>query len=876
MPWFARPPVVRERLLTRLGETLSPFTLVSAPPGFGKTTLVTQLAAARRDAVAWFQIDRLDSDPRRFVAHLLAAVQEEIAAFGQDHLHEVLQREVGADQRDIVRFVNAVSELDRRLILVLDDYHEIDNPAVHTLLAALLELQPPGLAVVMATRTEPPLPLGRFRARGMITEIGTQDLRFNDREALTFVREGLTLDLEEPLVTALNQRTEGWAAGLQLAGLSLRDGEDVAAFVAAFDGRERLVTDYLVQEVLEVQPPEIRQFLLATSVLERMNASLSAAVSGVADGQAVLQHLERQNMFLVALDRRREWYRYHHLFGDMLRRQLALQNPLLLATCHARASDWYAENDLVRESVEHALAIPDDERAAAMLEQSGWWMIQTMESRQISAWANRIAEPVLSRSLDRLAIALTAEVLIGNDINRRWLDRAEELVAGDDGTRQAYSNLLAWVRSGSLARERRYTEAALALSTIVDRPDPSGMVLQRILPPLGHATAAYWKRDLELAARLFQHAISVSLDAGAGAMFFPSVLNLFEVLRVRGDAQAAADVLQRARTQAQQSGWINTLGRGWLWFAEGEQAYAANDLDAAESACRQAIDLTRFAGSNTIPLLAAMRLAMIAHLRGDRAGAIVLSNEIAGTTHRPNASFVAGLYDRMLTHMWLVLGNAEEAGKIFAALELARDDEFDAAREEDYIELARWHIARRGGSTILRMLARMLIDAETGGRTRSVVELQILQALARQQTGDLRQACVSLEAALRTAVGLRDHRVFLDAGGNIAALLRRVRQQPGLPADVQLLVDTLRDDPGMSAAARDPHAPHRAAEPLSRQELQVLRMLGAGYSNEEISKALFISGNTVKTHLRHIYAKLDVKTRTAAVSRAAALHLLEF
>lgn len=876
IPRFARQPIARERLLTRLGETLSPFTLVSAPPGFGKTTLVTQLSAVRRDAVAWFQIDRMDSDPRRFVAHLLAAVQEEVASFGRDHLNEVLQREVGADQRDIVRFVNAVSDLDRRLILVLDDYHEINNTAVHALLAALLEHQPPGLAVVMATRREPPLPLGRFRARGLITEIGTHDLRFDDREALTFVREGLTLDIEESLVTVLNQRTEGWAAGLQLAGLSLRDADDVAAFVAAFDGRERLVTDYLIQEALDLQPPEIRQFLLATSILERMNASLSAAVSGVADGQAVLEHLERQNMFLVALDRRREWYRYHHLFGDMLRRQLALQDPALLAECQARASDWHAAQGLVREAVEHALAIPDDERAAAIVEQSGWRMIQTMESRQISAWANRIAEPVLSRSLDRLAIALTAEVLIGNAINRRWLDRAEELVARDDGPYQAYSNLLAWVRSCALARERRYAEAAREFSTIVDIPDTSGMVLLRSVPTLGHATAAYWERDLELAARLFEHAIRVSLDAGAGVMFFPSVLNLFEVLRVRGDAQAAADVLQRARTQAEQSGWIHTLGRGWLWFGEGEQTYAANELDAAESAYRHAIDLTRFAGSNTIPLLAAMRLAMITHLRGDRAGALVMANEAACTTHKPNSSFVAGLYDRMRTHMWLVLGNEEEAGKILAALELTPDDEFDAAREEDYIELARWHIARRRGSAILRMLARMLIAAEAGGRMRSVVELQVLQALARQQTGDIRQACVSLEAALQSAVGLRDHRVFLDAGGDIAALLRRVGQQRTLPADVQLLVDTFCDDPVLSAAAHGSHAPDRAPEPLSRQELQVLRMLGAGYSNEEIGKALFISGNTVKTHLRHIYAKLDVKTRTAAVSRAAALQLLEF
>src|SRR5215470_17485908 len=197
--------------------------------------------------------------------------------------------------------------------------------------------------------------------------------------------------------------------------------------------REPLVTANLTKDVPDAQPPEIRQFLLATSILERMNASLSAAVSGVADGEALLQHLERHNMFVVALDRRREWYRYHHLFGDLLRRQLALQNPALLATCHARASDWHADHGLLREAMEHALAIPDDERAAALLEHAGWGMIATMESRQVSTWAHRIAEPALTRSLDRLAIALTADVLIGNDIDPRWLDRAEDVVAGGQG-----------------------------------------------------------------------------------------------------------------------------------------------------------------------------------------------------------------------------------------------------------------------------------------------------------------------------------------------------------------------------------------------------------------------------------------------------------
>jgi LuxR family maltose regulon positive regulatory protein len=482
----------------------------------------------------------------------------------------------------------------------------------------------------------------------------------------------------------------------------------------------------------------------------------------------------------------------------------------------------------------------------------------------------------LSRSLDRLAIALAADTLIGNDIDRRWLQRAEDLVAGDEATHRDHANLLAWVRGSALARERRYADAIRVFSTVVDTDGAGVKVRLHTVPPLCHATAAYWERDLERATRLLENSIRQSLDAGVGAMYFPAVLNLFEVLILRGDPHAAANLLQRARVQAEQSGWSHTLGMGWLSFGEAEQAYAANDLDAAGSGYRQAIDLTRFAGSNTLPLLAQMRLATIAHLRGDRSGALLMANEVAATTHRPNASFLAGRFERMLAHMWLMLGNVDEAGRILAAIGLAPDDAISPAREEEYVELARWHIARRRAKVIFPMLAKMLIVAEAGGRTRSIVELQILQAAARQQEGDLRQACVVLESALQTAVPLRDRRMFLNAGRDIAALLRRVGRQDGLPADVQALVDVLLEDPCMLETGRASQSPGAMAEPLSRQELEVLRMLGAGYANAEIGRALFISPNTVKTHLRHVYEKLGVKTRSAAVSRAAALRLLEF
>lgn len=878
MPRPARAPVARERLLTRLGGPLAPVTIVSAPPGFGKTTLVAQLVSTRRDAVAWFQIDRLDSDPRRFVAHLIAAVQEEVPEFGADHLRDVLRREVGADHRDIVRFINAVSELHRPLILVIDDYHEVDNPAVHNLLAGLFDHQPAGLAIVMATRVEPPLPLARLRARAGLTEVGEQDLRFSDREALAFIREGLALDLEESLVTALNQRTEGWAAGLQLAGLSLRSTADAAAFIATFDSRDRLISDYLIQEVLDVQPPDVRQFLLATSILERMNASLAGAVVGVDDGQAILQSLERHNVFLVALDRQREWYRYHHFFADLLRRQLALQNPSLLAACHARASDWYAAHGLPGEAVDHALSIPDDERAAAILERDGWRMIAAMESRQVSAWANRIAEPTLFKTLNRLTVALTAHLLIGNDINRKWIDHAQQLARAGDTDGGWFANALAWARACALARDKHYADAARSLLSMVDPGETSASGSTRTLPSLGRAVAAYWRRDLELARGLLEHAMRVTLDASVGAMYFPAVLNLFEVLRLHGNAEEAALLLQQARLSAEKAGWAGTVGMGWLWYGDGERFYAANDLDAAAEAYRQAIDLTRFAGSNTVPLLATMRLAAIAHHRGDRAGALLTAHEVANTPHRRNASFISGLFDHRLVHMWLVLGRVDEAGRSLAPLALTADDEVDAAREEEHIEFARWLIDCRRGEAALPLLARMVAAAEAGGRSRSVVEIQTLLALARQQEGDIRKACVSLESAVQTAAGFRDHRLFLDAGADIIALLRRIREARRLKADAQWFVDALCGAARPSAAARHDElqaSPQHAGEPLTRQELQVLRMLGTGYSNEEIGNALFISANTVKTHLKHVYEKLGVKNRSAAVSRAAALQLLK-
>jgi LuxR family maltose regulon positive regulatory protein len=467
--------------------------------------------------------------------------------------------------------------------------------------------------------------------------------------------------------------------------------------------------------------------------------------------------------------------------------------------------------------------------------------------------------------------------MIGNDINRQWLDHAEQLAVAGDGGGRGFANALAWVRACALVRDRRYADAARALSSMVDPGETSGNASLRTLPPLGQAVAAYWRRDLGLARGLLEHAMRVSLDAGVGAQFFPAVLNLFEVFRLQGDAEAAARLLQQARRAAEKSGWADTVGVGWLWYGDGERLYAANDFEAAVQAYRQAIDFTRFAGSNSVPLLATMRLAAIAHLRGDRTGALLMAHEVASTPHRPNASFIAGMFNHNLAHMWLVLGRVDEAGRTLAPLALALDDEVEAAREEEYVELARWQIACRRGEATLPLLARMVAAAEAGGRSRSVVEIQTLLALARQQAGDIKRACASLEAAAQTAAGFQDHRLFLDAGADITALLRRVREARRLPADAQRFVDALCGDAGPSAEAGQDggRGPQRAGEPLTRQELQVLRMLGTGYSNGEIGNALFISANTVKTHLKHIYAKLDVKSRSAAVSRAAALHLLE-
>ncbi len=871
MPRPAGRLVPRPRLLVRFGDgRLPPLTLICAPAGFGKTTLVGQLSALRDCPVAWYSIDRRDSDPQRFMAHLIAAVAEAVPGFGANHLQKVVRRESGADEGDIFRFANAVANLPHPLTLVLDDYHELDSPDAHALVAALLDHQPQSLSVVMTSRRDPPLPLARLRARGRIVDIREDDLRFSDQEAHCFVNEGLTIGLSEALAVKLNSKTEGWVAGLQLAGLSLRHSADVAERIAEFDSRDRFITDYLTEEVLQRQPEEVRRFLLATSILERITAPLAAAVSGVPDAQAMLERLEREHLFIFALDHRGESFRYHPLFAGLLRHQLSLQDGKLTGAYRARASDWFAAQGLLDDAVTQAMAIPDGERVGRLLEREGWRLIAGMQARTVAGWAAEAGPDAMRGNLDRMVIGWVANLLIGGDIDESLVNLAQERAGADQSPNSGYPHAVAWIKGIALAKRKCYADAAQVLGGLRAEPGAVGAFLSAV-PVYCRYTASYWRREFDSAVPVLREAMSFSLEKDVGAGYFPAAVALAEIYRSWGDYAQADELIDRCCKEAESRGWSETVGMGWLRLAQGELHYATNDLSAADTCYAQAFDLTRFAGSNTVPRLARMRRAMVAHVRGEHAAALELAHELAHLPHRANPSFILSVHDRMCARMWRVLEQQAAAGEVFRALGIAMtDDPIDPAREEEYVELAHWHISRGEGASTLALLRRLTAAAERGGRRRVAAEFLLLQALAQQQQGDLRQADTALLSALELAGPTRDKRMFLDAGAALVTLLGRIRDNVQLTPAAAALQQEL-----VAATATDSRPHDAPTEALSRKELAVLRLLATGRSNEEIAANTFVSANTVKTHLRHIYAKLNVNSRSGAIRRAAEWGLLD-
>jgi LuxR family maltose regulon positive regulatory protein len=890
VPRRRRGSTARPRLTERLGGGESALTLVSAPAGFGKTTLLTEwLAAApvKGRLVAWLSLDQRDNDPVVFWAYVVAALQTAAPGVGAGAL-ALLESPQPSTEAVLATLLNDLSAVPDDVVLVLDDFHVIAARDVQEGMAFLLEHRPPQLRVVIASRADPALPLARMRARGELVELRAADLRFTSAEAAEYLDRAMGLTLTTQDVVALEERTEGWIAALQLAALSLQGRDDPAAFIAGFAGDDRYIVDYLVEEVLQRQPEQVRTFLLQTSVLNRLTGSLCDAVTGQGDGRAMLEALDRGNLFLVPLDDQRRWYRYHHLFGDVLHARVLDEQPGRLSELHRRASDWYEHNGERAEAIDHALAAGDHPRAADLIELA---MPATRQGRQeatLRRWLQALPDAVI-RARPVLSVGYAGTLMVFGELEgvearlrdaERWSDTttgvgagshvpSAEMVVVDESEFRRLPSAIAVYRAGQarilgdVAGTMTHARRALDL---VGEDDPFRRGAAAALLGL-----AYWTTgDLEAAHHWYAEGM-VSLDrAGYLSDVVGGAVTLADIQIAQGRLRAAMSTYQRGLQRAERAAPV-LRGAADMHVGLSDLHRERNDLDAALQHLLRSRDLGEHNGLPKNRCRWRVAMARVRQVDGDLGGALQLLDDaerLYTSDFSPDVRPVPAVRARV----WLAQGEWGKALGWVRERGLSVDDELSYLLEFEHITLVRVLMARpaagRSVDRTTRFLHRLLRAADEGGRTGSVIEILVLQALAHQTRGDLPAALAALHRALELAEPEGYVRIFVDEGPPMAALLRAVARQGTAPSYVRRLLAALQGTGGGSPVDQG------VIEPLSERELEVLRLLGTDLGGPAIARELVVSLHTVRTHTNHIYAKLGVNNRRAAVRRAEELDLL--
>ena len=890
--------VPRPRLAARLEEGLARGpVLVCAPAGSGKTVLLADWARGGGRPVAWLALDAGDNDPARFWRHVVAAldrVRPGLAGRVSPLLGPPSPRSFEGLVTAVINELAADPGPDE-VLLVLDDYHLVSSAQVDASVAVLLENLPPGLHVVVSSRSDPPLPLARLRARGQLAELRAADLRFTPEEGAALLGETAGPGLPAAAAKALVARTEGWAAGLQLAGLSLRGHADAAGFAAAFSGSHRFVLDYLTDEVLDGQTDQVRTFLLETSVLERLSGELCDAVTGRAGSQAMLQEIERAGLFLVPLDEVRGWWRYHHLFADLLRARLQAEQPGRVQALHRAAAAWSEEHDLADDAVRHALAAGDTEWAARLVERHVETLLGRSEGVTLRRWLSALpAESVRDRPRLCLAQAFGAAQGFQVEELEALLDDAERAfaVSGDEPVKasaeRAVSVLanvpaaIAFLRAllarlrGEAALAADYNQQALAQ---LGRED----WLMRTFVRWNLAVADWMGGRLGPAERGLAEVLAERRAAGQGFLATRVWYDLGQVQRAQGHLDAAlATYRQALDTAGDGSSQPPHLGMAHVGLAQ--VLYEQGKLDAALDHATRGVTLCRQLAF-TAPLAAG--LAVVARIRqahGDAAAALEAMGEAGQVELSPQV--IALLNPVPSQRAWLLLaqGDVNAAARWAKAADLSPDDEPDYPREPAHLVLARVLLAEDRPRQALALLERLLHAAVSQDRIGSVIDIQALRAIALAASGDEPAAVAALAEALTLACPDGYVRVFADEGAPMRALLGRLiaaqraeqsparRVPPGCLARIVQAFDAEPAVPGSGQRAT-PTVPG-LVEQLTSRELEVLGMLAAGTPNRVIAEELFVTLFTVKKHVSHILGKLGAANRTEAVARARELGLI--
>jgi len=845
-------------------------TLISAPPGFGKTTLLSEWIPQNQCCVTWISLDPADNDPFLFWTYIITALQMLDAHLGE-RASSILQSSQPLSLESVVAtLINDLASFSDRFVLVLDDYHVITSEAIHNTLTFLIDHQPPQMHLVISTRTDPPLPLARLRAYDELTELRADDLRFTSSEASIFLNQMSGLDLTFQDVVALESRTEGWIAGLQLAALSMRGRADHSSFINAFTGSHRFILDYLSDQVLQQQPENLRLFLLQTSILDRLCSSLCDALTGRSDSQAILEMLDQRNLFLTQLDDDRRWYRYHHLFADVLQHRLNEEQTVDMLELHRRASEWHERKGLLPQAVNHALVSQEFERAAQLIEKAANTVWQRGEITTITDWMQalpdtvRRARPALSLEYARLLAGASQNVTVETLMKEVEVELETSLPSDE---------------KDSASLRGRVTALGAHLATILydfAQAIELSHRAEELVSPDDYDWRGFIALDLAGTYRFtsrWEEASQSYLEAATFCQSAGNRIDALTALGLRGEVLQAQGQLHEAVRQYEQvlqlaqewdipyspaSGYALTgLGRVWCEW---------NDLDSASRYALAGLEHGKRADILDVLLRGYLALARIKKSQGDLDSALALLEDVEPVVQRMGVSEVKEWVNALRAQVWLEKGNTDVAIRWAASFS---GEVHDVVYPAIPVALAHVWLAQGQPDEALDVLNRALQAAEQVGRQGNAIQILVVRALVHGARGNPDQALADLEKALALSEPEGYYRVFVDEGKPIVRLLARAATRNPASAFIQKLLE------GMGGpVSLQPIASTQLVEPLSRRELQILQLIADGATNQEIANDMVLAVNTVKKHISNIYGKLTVSNRVQAVAQARNLGLL--
>lgn len=881
--------IIRYRLFERLNEgKRCKLTLISASAGFGKTTLLSDWCYQSNEGISWVALDESDNDSIRFWTYVIAALQTHVPTCGQASLIMLQSTPTPPATTFLTSLINDLSNLNEHLILVLDDYHVIEEKAIHDGLMFLLEHLPSSLHLFIAGRIDPPLPLARLRIREHIIEIRDTDLRFTKTEASTLFRETLHLPLSERDVLALEERTEGWIAGLQLAALSLQHRSNVAEIserVQAFTGSNRFILDYLVDEVIYRQPAHIQQFLLQTSLLRRFNASLCEAVTGREDSQSLLEQLEHNNVFIIPLDDERQWYRYHALFGDVLQARLTATQRASIPELHVRAAQWYEQHALLPDAIRHALSAKAYSYAAQYIEDAIEDIWKSGELTTFITWVQALPEEILHSRLWLCTIYTWVLFLtIHEELAFNMMHYVErELVRLDEHKDKPLyrpiRGMVAAIQAMIAVMHDEY-QRIIVLSQQALEQMPEEMRLWQPIPAINLGFAYQATGDVVEAQTTFLEASRTALSIN-NLYFALTALNGLSMAHiVQGNLHQAMNTCQQAQALLIQMGEQLPVA-GYTSINRGIIEYEWNHLESAIEHLRHGIQQGLQWHGADIVQYGQIGLAYALLSQRDFVG-VRQSWEQAHTIVEKVGSDLDKLEVMALqVRLWLAEGNLTDASTWALQWE-ANGEPIDFRHEVGNLTCIRVYIAQKQYENALRLLARLLPVAEKQHRTKSIAEILVLQAIVLECTHAHVQALTSLTQALTLTKSDGYIRHYVNEGEPLFHLLKilHITWQQSPQQDTHALseyISTLIQSYGYKKDDKreaQGNGNSTLIEPLSERELEVLHMLVQGASNQDIADTLVITLSTVKKHVGNILAKLSVTSRTQAIVRARELHML--